>query len=604
MLNGLKLQNMNKMIIWGVLILLVSIIPSCTDLDEKAFDVLPAKNYFQDRKTVEAALLRPYEHGHWCGWDGDRWYLQELSADHFVWAQKGKHGYDGGNHIRIHGHVWNIEEGQIYGGWIGPYQGIGQCNTIIRDFEALDFPALGLTDAEKAEYISELRTLRAWFYMFVLDLFRSVPIVVETDEVKEQSPPEVTFAFIEKEILESLPSLKQEAQRGRWTQAGAAALLVRLYLNAETWIGISRYDDCAKIAQEIIDKKYGNFELDPDFRGPFRSGINGYRSVENIFEFPHAKNYYEFGWMYDATMHYQTRYSLDTDKGGWNGVTLTPSRDLKGELYPYKLGSPYERFAATDLRKKPFKTFSKTGDYEGFFQVNQTYGFNSSDGYGFDSTKMILGTEEWANLPLSFVDQIGRFSEDPALKKSESESESAYNARMLAYFKEVNERGYHIATSSVVLDKGSDATAGEESSGIRLLKFPWLPLSANLFMFNSAPEIRIAEMYYSLAECKYRAGDKAGAAILLDAVRIRNFSAVDWAAQSYVNGAVELTDDEFIADLGREFLGERHRRTDLVRWKRFGDEWWAKPKDTEDKSVFPIPSRALNANPKLVPNGY
>ncbi|MEJ7679179.1 MAG: RagB/SusD family nutrient uptake outer membrane protein [Segetibacter sp.] len=183
---------------------------------------------------------------------------------------------------------------------------------------------------------------------------------------------------------------------------------------------------------------------------------------------------------------------------------------------------------------------------------------------------MINGTEEYNGKPLAFVDQVGRFSEKPGGRWSE----------------------------------GSHVTTGEENSGVRLIKFPWLPNSQGLFQFNSAPEIRLAEIYYSLAECKYRAGDKAEAATLLDAVRGRNFATDKWAANSYALNPGKLTDDEFVIDLGREFIGERHRRTDLVRWNRFGEEWWDKPIDAKDRSVFPVPARALNANPLLKPNGF
>ena len=31
--------------------------------------------------------------------------------------------------------------------------------------------------------------------------------------------------------------------QGQWTKAGAAALLVRLYLNAEKWTGTSKYTE-------------------------------------------------------------------------------------------------------------------------------------------------------------------------------------------------------------------------------------------------------------------------------------------------------------------------------------------------------------------------
>jgi hypothetical protein len=433
----------------------------------------------------------------------------------------------------------------------------------------LDYPTLGLTEADKAQHIAELRTLRAWFYFFLIDFFRSVPIVEDVETIKAQSTPQEVFTYIEKELKESLPSLPKNTRSGRWDQGGAASLLVRLYLNAEKWIGTAMYTECAQYAQAIIDGEYGTYTIDPDYKGPFRSGVKGYKSPENIFEFPHAKNIYEFGWMYNAMMHYQARYSLDNDWGGWNGIHLTPSLDLNGDELPYTLGKPYEKFADSDKRKQPFHTTATGGEYEGFFLIGQMYEFNKAKGFGYDSTKTVKGTEEWNGQPLKFVDQVGRFSEKP-------------NGRW---------------------QEGSHVNTGEENSGVRLLKFPWLPMSQNLFQFNAAPEIRLAEIYYSLAECKYRAGDKAGAAVLLDAVRERNFKAEDWDDQSYEADLSKLTDDEFVDELGREFLGERHRRTDLIRWNKFGSEWWDKPVDAADKTIFPIPNQAINANPLLKPNG-
>ena len=552
-------------------ILLLAIIgTSCTKLVEEPYSTLTSDIYYQDKNSIIAAIVRPYEHGHWCGWDGDRWLISELTADQFVWTQKGKHGYDGGDWIRLHGHDWTAEDGHINGGWVGPYQGIAQCNIILRDIKVLDYTKFDYTEADKAQHIAELRTLRAWFYLFLLDYFRSVPIIENYQEIKEQSKPEEVFAFIEKELKESLPGLPKNGLKGRWDQGGAASLLVRLYLNAEKWTGTPKFSECAQWAQDIIDNKYGTYTIDNDYRGPFRSGIKGYQSPENIFEFPHAKNIYEFGWMYNATMHYQARYSLDNDWGGWNGIHLTPSRDLEGNLYNYTLGMPYERYSDDDMRKQPFKTTAKGGEYQGFFLIGQQYEFNTANGYGFDSSKKVNGTEEYNSKPLHYVDQVGRFSEKPGGRWGE----------------------------------GSHVTTGEENSGVRLIKFPWLPMSQELFQFNSATEIRLAEIFYSLAECKYRAGDKPGAAKLLDAVRKRNFPEAKWAAHSYELNLGTLTDDEFIQELGREFIGERHRRTDLVRWDRFGDEWWDKPKDSKDRTVFPIPSRALNSNPLLKPNGY
>ena len=180
-----------------------------------------------------------------------------------------------------------------------------------------------------------------------------------------QSSPQEVFAYIEKELKESIPALPKETMAGRFGQTGGAALLARLYLNAEVWIGKNRYADARKVAQDIIEGTYGACKLDDDYRGPFSDGLSSRRSPENLWVFPHKMNVYEFGFMYNSMMHYQARYSLGNTWGGWNGIHLTPSRDLEGKLYTYKLGKPYEKFSDDDLRKQPFRT-NPDGTYDGF----------------------------------------------------------------------------------------------------------------------------------------------------------------------------------------------------------------------------------------------
>lgn len=545
---------------------------SCTDLTEEPYHILTSDNYFTDKASVEATVLRPYEHAQWCGWDGDRWQLQELTGDHFVWTQKGRHGYDDGQWVRLHGHKWNYDMNQINGGWVGPYQGIQQINSLLRDFKILNFEAMGITNEEKNNYIGELRTLRAWFYIFLIDFYRNVPIFTENDDpdgLLPQSTPEEVYKFIETELKEVLPQLKQAHIIGRFTQAPAAALLARIYFNSEVWIGVDRSADCKTMCEEIISGKYGNYEINQnDYRDPFRSGIKGYQSPELLFEFPHKRNVYQFGGFHDSFLHYTSGQALGNPDGGNNGIHLTPSRDFDGNVYdiPSKLGTPYEKYADCDYRKQPFSITSADGGYEGFFMIGTQYKFDYGKGYGY-TNETVKGTEEYKGEPLIYVDQVGRFSEGLAVAK----------------------------------DKGSQVTTGEENSGVRFNKFPYLQEGDGLYMCQSAPEIRLAEIYYMLAEIHYRAGNKPKAAELLDHVRVRNYPADQWSKYSYTQNPAILTDQEFVDEWGREFIGERRRRMDLIRWGRFGDAWWDKDADPNDKeyTIFPIPKRQLDANPML-----
>ncbi|MFW6042785.1 MAG: RagB/SusD family nutrient uptake outer membrane protein [Marinilabiliaceae bacterium] len=557
---------MRKVKLFTILLILAMIFtPACTDLEEEPFSVMTKDNYFQDEESIIRAILRVYEHGSWHSWGRHHFSLEELTADHMVWTQKGKHGYDDGQWVRLHDHTWATDDPEIYSGWTGPFQGIGQINTLLADLEGIDYSEINLDSDKKDEHIAELKALRGWFYMDLLNWFREVPIVETPDDLKEQSSPQEVFDFIESDLEEALEHLPEDKSAGRFDKEAVAGLLARLYFNAEVWIDQDMYDESEKIAQDIIDGEYGgHHSLDEDYRGPFRSGTGEYRSPENLLEIPNKKDVNNPGFMYEATQHYQSHRILDTEYAGWNGVHLQPSRDLEGNIYTdFELGKPYEKFSDDDYRKQPFVTTSKNGDYEGFFLIGPQYEFNDSEGYGYDSTKIVTGTEEYSGQHLEFRDQVGRFSE--------------------------GEEG---------LAEGSTVRTGEENSGVRVLKFPWLPKESGKSWDNSFPEMRLAEMYFIVAECKFRDGEVEDAEELLDAVRERNFPEDEWPEHSYQNNS-DLTEQEFIDEWGREFFSELRRRTDLIRWERFDEKWWDKESDTEDKTVFPIPRQSINANDKL-----
>lgn len=94
-----------------------------------------------------------------------------------------------------------------------------------------------------------------------------------------------------------------------------------------------------------------------------------------------------------------------------------------------------------------------------------------------------------------------------------------------------------------------------------------LPVPDNIdktIAFNpDYPVIRFAEIYYMLAECKYRSGYKKEAANLFNEVRKRNFeNKADPDPVTETNIDKYRILDEWMV----EFLGEQRRRTDLRRW--------------------------------------
>ena len=178
---------------------------SCTNLDETIYDQVSTENYYNTRMDVTRAVFRPFEHAYWsvCS----RQVLQELSSDLVATWKKDDWWEDGGRWSRLHYHTWTIEDGEPKTEWDGCFVGVMQCNYVIDDLNILNPADFGFTDAEFENLKAQCRTLRAWFYLRLLDSFRNVPLAVSRDaslNSEGQVAPEVLFEFIETELKDCL----------------------------------------------------------------------------------------------------------------------------------------------------------------------------------------------------------------------------------------------------------------------------------------------------------------------------------------------------------------------------------------------------------------
>lgn len=124
------------------------------------------------------------------------------------------------------------------------------------------------------------------------------------------------------------------------------------------------------------------------------------------------------------------------------------------------------------------------------------------------------------------------------------------------------------------------------------------------------PFLRVAEAYLTYAEAVVRGGAKVGGYEPLDAINKLRTRA---GAKAWT--AADLTTDKILDERAREFFFEGQRRTDLIRFNKYGGntgytwEWKggvaAGANFSADLNIFPIPNTDLNANPNLVQNpGY
>ncbi len=135
-------------------------------------------------------------------------------------------------------------------------------------------------------------------------------------------------------------------------------------------------------------------------------------------------------------------------------------------------------------------------------------------------------------------------------------------------------------------------------AGARIYKFRFENGSPNTIS-NDFPLIRYSEVLLNKAEAihRLRAGDPE-ALMLVNMVRARAYGSTS-------NNFATLTDDNLLAERGRELFFEGHRRSDLIRFGRYGSPWWEKPASDASKQVFPVPANQINGNPNLTQNpGY
>ena len=61
------------------------------------------------------------------------------------------------------------------------------------------------------------------------------------------------------ELDETLPSLDANGSVNRCNQAMNRMIKMRMLLNGEVFTGKARFDECAVLAQELLDGKYGTY---------------------------------------------------------------------------------------------------------------------------------------------------------------------------------------------------------------------------------------------------------------------------------------------------------------------------------------------------------
>ncbi len=572
----MKKKNIFHSILAGAACLLA--VTSCSVEPEFYTQVVP-ETFYTSQDAVWQRFNRPFTHWRWWAAHNEaRWMMQEIGTDEFCLPTRGSDWYNGAKYQKFHHHEYTEDMAWINTGWTNVGMGVALAWDALQDLEAIDFDKLGFEAGTRESMLAQQQALAAALSLDGLDFFGGLALYRSTnEEIKGRSTDVETFNFIDSLLTDALPKLPMKnelgaMETGQFNQAAGAMLRARLYFNAEAYIGKPMYTEAAQICQDVINGKYGKYELDTDYRQTF--GFNNEYSTEIILTVPSQNAQTESDGAYLEKMaHYNfNRYLGGIDIGSRNnGIGLIPSLKPTGEKYEYKLGGAYGKFHDLDVRKQTY-VYEGDGNYRGIFVVGKQVN-------PVNPEWTCNGGREYAGKVIEMVDMVGYISQLTTPGKE-------YYGKTLA-------------------DLPSTIAHAEENSCIRLVKRSPRPTVTDKDLRGNPdiPIIRLAEAYYTLAECKMRSGDKAGAAELINKVRARYFEDADPDPVTAANLDEWRMLDEWMV----EFLGEGRRRTDLVRWDKYVTEDWWDHKATNNPALnrFPIHYGIIGANNLLEQNpGY
>lgn len=523
---------------------------SCTDLNVKVESELVPENFPSKAEDYEAATAGIYTKLS-NSYDGAYWRAQELSTDAAILPARDGNWWDGGYFIELHKHKWTPDNGILNECWSWAYGGISLANSSLAMFE--EAPDSDI----KRQKIDQIRYMRALYHFFLMDMFGNIPVLSTFGEKGKTQPRAEVFAFIEqelKDIVDELPEEKDINTYARPTKWAAYALLAKIYLNAEVYIGKAMYNEAIAACDKVISS--GKFGLDEDYISIFSydNGPIGGRALEikeTIFAVWYDPIY--------SPGSYFSRYSLH------------PFMDLVGL---YNLPAAF----------KPSNCLSTTPDFFAKYDAEKDKDkrmvmWITGKQYRKDGSPIIIKTTK------------GAFSYNtPDAEKDEP---------LEWHFEIFNEMELKAGSNPELMDLGKDLKG--DATGTRNIK--WWPdpnmVAGSRLSHNNMPIFRYADILMMKAEAILRGGAATsgdGPLELVNSIRRR----------SGLDDLPAITLDRLREERAKEFVWEGWRRNDMIRFGEFHKKWCFKYEESDkNHEIYPIPFAQMRLNSDLVQNpGY
>jgi len=273
-----------------------------------------------------------YDGGSQAGFLRPLWNLQELPTDEAMccWNDQTIQNF--------HTITWTASDIFLEAFYERLYYQIDISTAFLQQTTAAQLASRGVSTSLKdsiTQFRAEARFIRALAYFNVLDMFRNGPLVNDDSPLGTSTPPpygtsQQIFNFIVSELTACQTDLMAPSigfsttKYGHANKAAAWALMARLYLNANTYLGTSDntyYTSCITNCNNIISAGY---QLEPVYQNIFVS--DNYKSKEMIFPIVFdGSNLTSWGGMMFlmSSMVNSTNQALIASPGAWGGNRAT-----------------------------------------------------------------------------------------------------------------------------------------------------------------------------------------------------------------------------------------------------------------------------------------
>lgn len=572
-----------KQYIIGSMLLSSILLASCS-LDETPRSKFSEEEAFSTPKLVYvntvANVYSSIGNGLYGSDGGSVHTFQEFSSDASMIPGRQGDWVDGGAWQNIFLHNFESSVSKYNDVWNNLYRVIGLANSSIdRLNKYLD------EHPEYAEYVYELRALRAVYYYYVMDLFGQVPLVVSSqvsaNEVAQSNRSDV-FKFVTSELAECIPHLSDSKSQnegeyyGRITKAVAYMCMAKCAINAPVYT----IDDTTPTSYSA-------------FVGTDKSG-KATASEEQ------GKTVSEMGKNINITLDGKTRNAWET---------AAYCADQIASL-GYRLQPSYADNFIVANQNSVENIWTRPNDCVNYkiedYNIVRTLHYNHGGAIGYHGWNGACSSKQQM-----LVYGYGTANPDPRLKLNFYTDKDYMEETGKAVEDGATDKPLEYMPLAVKVDfTAADDPHAMKCSGARMKKYEFDKSTTQQYSFNNDLVIwRYADALLLKAEAEYRMGNKAEALTIVNEVRGRVAA----------TPRTELTLNDILDERMLELAWEGVRRQDQIRFCTFteptadrfkGVTHNASAGDYNDDTqgytmVYPIPYAVLNLNKKLGQNpGY